>query len=103
MDTLPVSTLLISPCLDRVKAAPVQSWKEEIHSRRRVMAAMLRKYFCFVPSRAPPPEAEKSTVKLLSTTGESRENRKPVEESSNGECRASLERKNEVNWCEVPT
>ena len=39
-------------------------------------------------------------MKLLSTTGESLENKKPVEESSNGECRASLERSTEVNWSE---
>ena len=39
-------------------------------------------------------------MKLLSTTAESRENRKPVEESSNGECKASLEQSTKVNWCE---
>ncbi|KAK2192715.1 hypothetical protein NP493_24g02016 [Ridgeia piscesae] len=42
-----MSTWTISP-------SPVQSWKEEIHSRRRVMDARSRKYFCSVPSRAPP-------------------------------------------------
>ncbi|KAK2171749.1 hypothetical protein NP493_1029g01006 [Ridgeia piscesae] len=42
-----MSTWSISP-------SPVQSWKEEIHSRRRVMAARSRKYFCSVLSHAPP-------------------------------------------------
>ena len=98
-----MSTWSISPFMDRLRAAPVQSWKEEIHSHQRVMAAKLQKYFCSVPSRAPPTCDGEISVKLLSTTGESRENRQPVEESSNGECRASLERSTEVNWCELPT
>ncbi|KAK2176406.1 hypothetical protein NP493_664g02129 [Ridgeia piscesae] len=38
----------------------VKSWKEETHSRRRVMAARSRKYFCSMPSATPPPETEKS-------------------------------------------
>ena len=67
------------------------------------MAARSRKYFCSVPSRAPPTWDREISVKLLSTTGESRENRQHVEESSNGEYMASLERSTEVNWCELPT
>ena len=35
-------------------------------------------------------------------TGESRENRKPVEESSNGEYMASLKRGTEANRCDLP-
>ena len=101
VDTLPMSTWSISPCMDRLRAAPVQSWKEEIHSRLRVMAARSQKYFCSVPSRAPPTWDREISVKPISTTGESHGNRKPVEESSNGEYMASLKRGTETNWCDL--
>ena len=101
VDTLPMSTWSISPCKDRLRAAPVQSWKEEIHSRRRVTTARSRKHFCSVPSYAPPTWGREISVKLLSTTGESCENRKHVEESSNGEFKTSLELSTKVNWWEV--
>ena len=105
VDTLPISTWAISPCMARLRAALVESWNEEIHSHRHVMAVRSRKYLCSVPSRAPPlPTCDREiSVKLLTTTGETHENRKPVEESCNGECRASLERCTEVNWCEWST
>ncbi|KAK2193759.1 hypothetical protein NP493_7g09000 [Ridgeia piscesae] len=48
-----MSTWSISP-------STVQSWNEEIHSLRRVMAARSRKYLSSVLNHAPPPETEKS-------------------------------------------
>ena len=92
-----MSTWSTRSCMDRLRAAPVQSWKE-IHSRLRVMAARSRKFFCSVPSRAPPARDWDISVKLLSMTGESRENRKPVEDSA-----GPLERSTEVNWCKLLT
>jgi len=35
VDTFHMPTWSISPCMDRLRAAPVQSWKEEIHSHQR--------------------------------------------------------------------
>ena len=95
-------TWSISPGMDQLSAAPVQSWKEEINSRRRVMAATSRKYFCSMPRCAPPTCDREISVKTLSTTGGSHENRKPIEESSNREYMASLERDTEANQCDFP-
>ena len=66
--------------------------------------ARSRKYLCSMPSRVTPARCDREiSVKPLSMTGESCENRKPVEESSNGECRASLQRSTKANRCDFPT
>ena len=56
-----------------------------------VMVARSRKYLCSVPSPVPPSCNRGISLKPIATTEESCENRKAVEESSNGEHRASLE------------